>query len=159
MVRWFAGVALAVGTPMIAGGCGNGGDPEPLFPDDYAASYQEVRDCRSSTEHGLIYVRVLADQAALAPYRDRMAPFPDGAVVLKEEYDDPDCAGPVAQWTVMAKEADGSDPDNLDWRWQTVDRDRTVIGENAPRCAACHATCGEPPKGYGGTCTVEDPGG
>jgi hypothetical protein len=128
---------------------------DPAFPTDYASTYTEVRDCRQSGDHDLNMVRVLADPTALAAYSDRTEPFPEGALVLKEEYEfgDADCAGPIKQWTVMEKLAVGSDPDNLDWFWQRVDGDRTVLEEQTPRCAACHQAC-VPPDGYDGTCTV-----
>lgn len=127
----------------------------PVFPSDYATTYTEVRDCRQSGDHDLNVVRVLADPAALAAYSDRTEPFPEGAVVLKEEYEfgDVDCTGPITQWTVMEKLAVGADPANLDWFWQRVDGDGTVLDENLPRCAACHQAC-VPPDGYDGTCTV-----
>ena len=134
-------------------GCGD--DPEPMFPEDYASTYVEVRDCRQSGDHDLNQVRILADPAALGPYTDRVDPFPEGAVVLKEEYEfgDVDCSGPIRQWTVMTKLPTGSDPDNLDWFWERVDSDRRVVDEQSPRCAGCHDDC-EPPEGYDFTCTV-----
>ncbi len=118
-------------------------DVEPVFPADYA--YTEVRDCRASADHDLNKIRILADAASLGPYRDRDAPFPEGAIILKEEFDfaDGDCTGPVIQWTVMQRVAD-------DWYWQKVSANRTVVSEDEPRCINCHAACG----GYLGTCAV-----
>lgn len=129
---------------------------EPLFAADYASSYTEVRDCRQSGDHDLNIIRVLAAPAALAPYRDRDQPFPEGAVVLKEEYDfgDTTCTGPIKQWTVMARLADGSSPDALDWNWQQVDAERNVIGEDIPRCYGCHTGCTPANDGYDHTCAV-----
>ena len=148
-------VALALGLAMTSAACG-GDDVEPVFPADYAASYQEVRGCRSSTDHDLHRIRVLADPAALGPYQARDAAFPVGATVLKAEYDfgDTTCSGPVVAWTVMQREADGGPAIQLGWRWQKVDGDRTVVSENEGRCLGCHAECGVPPEGYLGTCTV-----
>jgi hypothetical protein len=140
--------ALAIGVVLAA--CG---DPaEPVFPADYAASYVEVRGCRGSSDHELNNIRVLADPAAMGPYLARDADFPAGAVVLKEEYDfaDDACAGPIVQWTVMRRDAAGPQG----WRWQEVDADRDVVSEDDGRCTSCHATCGVPPDGYLGTCTV-----
>ncbi|HWB76047.1 MAG TPA: cytochrome P460 family protein [Nannocystaceae bacterium] len=130
--------------------------PAPLFPDDYDATYVEVRNCRTSGDHDLKNVRILADPAALAPYRDRNAPFPVGAIVLKEEYDfgDLDCTGDITQWTVMQRLMTGSSPDTLDWTWEKVDLDRKVLEPNATRCIACHTGCGVAPDGYEGTCAV-----
>ena len=148
-------------TAILAACSGDDDDPGvPLFPDDYAQTYVEVRDCRSSSEHDLNKIRVVADPAALAPYQNRVDEFPVGAVVLKEEYEfsDPDCVGDIIQWTVMARLATGSSPDTLDWAWQSVDASNNVKSRDSARCITCHADC-EPPDGYFNTCTVEDGGG
>lgn len=121
---------------------------EPDFPADYAASYTEVRNCRTSSDHDLHHIRILADPVSLATYRDRAAPFPEDSIIVKEEYDFADaCAGPILQWTVMRKVGD-------DWRWQRVDADRSVATEDEPRCINCHAVCGHPPDGFDGTCAM-----
>lgn len=155
------------GAPLFAalvlfgsmGGSGCGDDDvglAPVFPADYEDTYTEVRDCRQSGDHDLNVVRVLADPIALAAYADRTQPFPIGATVIKEEYafGDVDCTGPITQWTVMQKLEVGTAPDMLDWRWQRVDASRNVIEEDTPRCWGCHTTCGVPPDGHDGTCTV-----
>ncbi len=130
--------------------------PEPLFPADYAASYSEVRDCRQSGDHDLNIIRILTAPDALAPYRDRAEPFPEGAVVLKEEYDfgDTSCSGPIKQWTVMVRLADGAAPTTLDWKWQRVDAERNVAAEDEPRCYGCHTGCTPDNEGYDHTCAV-----
>lgn len=130
-------------------------EPEPSFPADYAKSYVEVRNCRPSSEHDSHLIRVLASPSALAPYRNRDAGFPEGAVVLKEERDfgDVDCSGPVLKWTVMTRRSDGG----VDgWLWESVTADRRVeLKEtNSTRCTGCHAGCGQPPDGFQGTCAV-----
>ena len=127
--------------------------PAPSFPADYAASYAEVRNCRKSADHELDFVRVLADPAALGPYTDRASPFPDGAVVLKEQYDpgDETCSGPIAQWTVMLKNHGATE--RLGWDWQRVAADRHVVQTNTPSCFACHEGCtGAASTGYDSTC-------
>ena len=147
---------LAAGLGLI--GCPGDEDPivEPDFPADYASSYVEVRDCRGSGDHDLNNIRILASPSALAPYRDRLDPFPEGAVVLKEEYDfgDFSCEGPIKQWTVMRRLADDSAPDTLDWAWQRVDAERVVVDEDGQRCIGCHTGCGVEPEGYEWTCAV-----
>ena len=129
--------------------------PPPLFAEDYALTFEEVRDCRMSGDHDFRPVRVLANPAALVPYRDRAAPFPDGAIVLKEEYDfaADDCSGPVVEWTVMRKAAAATDA--LGWDWQRIDATRTVTESDPRACTGCHELCGVAPDGYDGTCTVE----
>jgi hypothetical protein len=146
---------LSVLALLVVAGCG-GDDAAPVFPEDYASTYVEVRDCRGSGDHDLHNIRVLADPAALAPYRDRDAPFPEGAIVLKEEhdFDDVDCSRAPIGWTVMQRLAPGASEATLGWRWQDVDADREVISEDDPRCVNCHVECGVPPDGYEGTCAI-----
>ena len=150
----------ALGIAAVLGASCSGSEeepgPEPVFPASYAASFSEVRDCRGSTEHDFMRVRVLADPAAVGPYQGRDADFPVGSVVLKEQYDfaDTSCSGSIVRWTVMQRLAEGSSPETLDWYWQDVDASRRVISENASRCVGCHTGCGVPPDGYEGTCTV-----
>lgn len=145
-------VSLVVACP------GDDGGPviEPLFPADFASRYTEVRPCMPSGDHDLHNVRILVDDVAHDPYVDRTAPFPEGAIVLKQEYDfgDTTCSGDTLSWTVMRRLAEGSSPDTLDWHWQQVDPDRTVVSEDEPRCIACHTGCGVPPDGYEGTCAI-----
>jgi hypothetical protein len=154
--RALASVAFAALLATL--GCGDEAATAiaPSFPEQYASTYMEVRGCRNSSEHDLMRVRVLADPDALAPYLGRDADFPVGSVVLKEEYDfaDSACEGDVIRWTVMTRLATGSSPETLDWYWQEVDASRQVETENESRCVGCHTSCGVPPEGYSGTCTV-----
>jgi hypothetical protein len=126
---------------------------EPVFPATFAGSYVEVRDCRSSSEHELHRIRVLADPAAQPAYAGRSEPFPTDAIVLKIEYDfaDTSCAGSAIEYTAMRKTAGEA---RLGWQWQRVTVDRDVESENDPRCITCHTACGVPPDGYLGTCAV-----
>ena len=152
-----ASLALLVGASVVMLACpAEESGPAPFFPDDYDASFTEVRACRASGDHDLHNVRILADPAALAPYRERMSAFPTGALVLKEEYDfgDVDCTGDILQWTVMRRLEAGSSPDTLDWSWQRVDLERRVLEPDAKRCISCHQGCGVAPDGYEGTCAV-----
>jgi hypothetical protein len=157
-LRWLVlpcvGAALSAAA-ACSGGEGEGG-PVPAFPADYAASYVEVRDCRSSSDHELNRVRVLADPAAAAVYQSRSGDFAEGAVVLKEEHDfaDVDCTGDVERWTVMVRRAPADASELLGWRWQDLDAARRVKSEDAPSCSGCHTSCGQPPDGFQGTCTV-----
>ncbi len=144
--------------PLACGddaGSGSDESDEPLFPEDYASSYDEVRDCRPSGDHDLNNIRVLVNSEALTPYEDRTTSFPEGAIVLKEEYefDDVECTGPIKQWTVMQRLAADSD-ENLGWSWQRVDSERNVAARDDSRCVGCHTGCGEPPDGYEGTCSI-----
>ncbi len=153
-MKWLGGGALLA--TLIAACSSPEAAPAatPAFPADYADSYVEVRGCRKSADHELEFVRVLANPSALAPYSDRAAPFSDGAVVLKEQYEasDDTCAGPIAQWTVMVKSQAASD--RLGWDWQRVTAERRVSETNTPSCISCHTSCSGPPQpGYDFTCT------
>lgn len=130
-------------------GCSGDADV-PMFPEDYAATYQEVRDCRRSADHDLNYIRVLAGPAALGPYQDRDAPFPVGAVVLKEEFADDQCQD-LTGFTVMRKEEAGYAPDSGDWSWQKVSADQEVLPHDEQRCTSCHQACNAG-TGYDFTC-------
>jgi hypothetical protein len=154
-MRWsIVGLALAA---LLLPACPTDPDlGDPFFPDDYLSSYTQVRDCRSSTDHDLHKIRVLTDPAALAPYQERLEPFPPGAIVLKEEHDfaDSDCSGDIVVWTVMQKLEAGASSDTLDWSWQKVDADRTVTELDKPGCFGCHSDCTPETDGYDYTCTV-----
>lgn len=156
-VRLTLAVTAATLTALACGGSDEAAGPAPAFPADYAASFVEVRDCRSSSEHDLHRVRVLADPAAAQVYQSRAGDFAQGAVVLKEEHDfaDIDCSGPVERWTVMVRRPAAELDEQLGWRWQDLDAARRVTGEDANSCAGCHTGCGQPPDGFQGTCTVE----
>ena len=146
------GVVLAV--LLVA--CGPDDGAAPVFPDDYAATYQEVRGCRFSLDHDLIRIRVLASPDALTPYTGRIQPFPTGAILLKEQYADSDtrCEGPIVDFTVMAKLDVGSSPATLDWTWQKVGPDHQTVDTDIKACTQCHDSCGKAPEGYDGTCTM-----
>ena len=124
-----------------------------IFPADYAASYQEVRDCRRSLEHAAT-VRILASPDAFAAYDGRTEAFPVGSIVLKEQYavDDIACAKPIERYTVMQKLAAQSAPGALDWAWQEVGADFVEEPSDVAQCVSCHTVCGKAPMGYDGTC-------
>lgn len=139
-------------------GCGDapedGPGPAPVFPEDYVATFQEVRDCRRSADHDLLWVRVLANAVAHGPYTNRTENFPEGSVLLKEEYADSACTD-LERYTAMRREAPGYDPAGGDFRWQRVSKSRKVeVDGKPPTCIGCHATCGVPPDGHDWTCTV-----
>lgn len=145
---------------LLAAACTPGGTPDagvdagpaadPIFPADVEESFTEVRDCRSSIEHELHFVRVFADELAHDPYTTHDAGFPEGAVVVKVEYADEGCTD-VIGYTAMKRLADGGSPDALDWHWQEAGADREVLGDGALlRCVGCHERCED---GFEGTCT------
>lgn len=116
------------------------GGVEPIFPADYRDSYIEVRDCRMSIEHGGVSIRVLADPASAEPYLREQSPLPVGSIVVKEEFDGPDCVDrDLVRWRAMRKEAPGFDDEHGDWHWQWVDAPgRGVRFDDKTTCIGCH---------------------
>jgi hypothetical protein len=166
-MRRIFGLLTGCATAVVLLGCpsddGEGQDSDsesggdmPLFPADYQADYTEVRNCRGSGDHDLHNIRILAGPTALGPYQSRTDPFPEGAIVLKEEFDfgDQTCEGEILQWTVMQRLPTGSSPDTLDWRWQRVDAQGNVASVDEMRCISCHTGCGVAPDGFDGTCAM-----
>lgn len=150
-MRWL------VASVVLVAACGTDHPkPKSILPADYAATYVQTRTCRGSADHDLHNVTVFVDPTGAAAYQMRVAPFPTGSVVVKEEYDigDVACAGPIIQWTVMVKLDDGSSPQTIDWHWQKIDAKQGVVSDDEPRCISCHTTCGQPPVGYAGTCSM-----
>lgn len=128
-----------------------------MFPEDFADVYHEVRDCRSSHEHELHHIRVLASPDAEAPYAALSpdTPYPVGATLLKLEYDDDACETLVG-YTAYRKLEPSENPEGGDWWWQKLDAEQRVIEEGAPwRCLNCHAVHCAPPYGYDLTCAEE----
>lgn len=122
----------ATPTPTVAG-------VEPVFPADYRATFTEVRDCRSSIEHGGVNIRVLVNPIAVDPYLSEVNPLPRGSIVVKEEFSGPDCKdADLVRWRAMRKEAEGFDPQDADWHWQWVNPDRSVLLDDKSTCIGCH---------------------
>lgn len=143
---------------LAASACGNGEEepasPAQIFPPDYAASYQEVRNCRRSSDHDLLYVRVRVNDVALGPYQNRDAPFPEGSIIVKEEHIDEECSD-LERWTAMKREPAGYAPEAGDWHWQRVKKDGTVdLDGKVQTCAGCHSSCQTPPDSHDWTCAV-----
>lgn len=148
--------AVLAAIAALGAACGSDSTAPPLFPANYRTTYQEVRNCRHSNDHDQMTIRVLASPEAYMPYMTRTAPFPTGAIVLKEQYDmaDTTCAGPIERFTVMEKLDDGAAPAALDWEWQQVDGSLHTMAVDLKRCISCHTDCGQPANGgYAGTCT------
>jgi len=111
----------------------------PIFPANYRATYTVVRDCRYSSEHGLVYIRVLANSVGAQPYLADANPLPVGSTIVKEEFSSADCnANSLLRWRVMRKEAAGFDPADGDWHWQWVNADRSVLLNDKSTCIGCH---------------------
>ena len=131
--------------------------PHAVFPVDFEADYEEMRDCRESHEHELRFIRVLASPSAQTPYAtlSAEAPFPPGAILVKLEYDDASCET-LLGFTAMQKLAAGENPDGGDWRWQKLDAERELLEDGAPpRCINCHTQHCAPPHGYDLSCAEE----
>ena len=143
---------------LFAAACSDDAEPAktaPLFPlADYAASYQVVRDCRTSIDHDLSHVRVLASPEAVGAYTLRNEQFPVGAILVKEQYADDGCTE-LEGFSVMKREPNGYAPGAGDWHWQRVSKGGSVeLDGKLPTCTGCHKGCGVPPDGHDWTCAV-----
>ena len=117
---------------------------DPVFPANYRSTFSEVRGCRLSIEHGGVSIRVLANPIAEEGYLFEDNPLPVGSIVVKEEFDGPDCShdNELVRWRVMRKEAPGYSPAGGDWHWQRLDKKRGVVEDGAVEiCARCHLAC------------------
>lgn len=112
----------------------------PIFPLSYRNTFVEVRSCRFSIEHGGVSMRIVANPIGAQAYRDGANPMPVGSIVIKEEYNHSDCSDDnrLARWSVMVKKQPGFDPDDGDWQWQWVRRDRTILADDKAACINCH---------------------
>jgi hypothetical protein len=137
---------------------------EPIFPEN-VAEWKEGRPCGFTHEHDLRYIRVVVDEAARVPYQvlDAREPYAVGATLVKLEYDDENCTELIG-YTAMRKEEPGYSELGHDWRWQRVDRDRTVTEDGElPVCITCHRhhctwpMCGYADCGFDLTCGQELP--
>jgi hypothetical protein len=139
---------------LALGGCPTG-DPEPLVPEDYAATFVEVRDCRLSIDHELEHVRVLAPPDVAAVYTARAGDFGDGALIVKERHAADDCSDAPIGYAAMRRGA-GYWEVGGDWHWQLLDADFRVDEDGrVERCATCHAICGTGPEGgFDWTCAM-----
>jgi hypothetical protein len=130
------GISLSLAF-LAAVGCGRA-PPVALLPADYPARFVEVRDCRSSVEHGLSHIVVKVDATVADRYNAGPYPFDPGTLVVKEEFADADCTTLVGI-SLMSKQAAGFDPRFGDWHWQGLDAARAVREDGPlPRCATCH---------------------
>jgi hypothetical protein len=126
--------------------------PPMVLPGDYRTAFVQVRGCRGTIEHGLdksVVVRVRSEQAEL--YNAGPFPFPQGSLVVKEEYSDQGCTQ-LFNYTIMRKEAPGFFPEVGDWQWFRLDSYGTLIqGGKLADCSHCHATMCGSKRDY--TCT------
>ncbi len=88
--------------------------------------------------HGT-HVQIWFNDSAGAPLNgEGSAPMPDGAILVKEGYDNAD-GSPVNGVTAM-KKIDGYDPDNGDWFWASYEPDGAIkTSGSVAFCIGCHA--------------------
>ena len=116
--------------------------PAVVLPSDYRTTFVQVRGCRDSIDHGLTKVVVRVRPELVATYEGGPYPFPQGALLVKEQYGDSACQD-LTSYTVMRKEAGGYFPAGGDWQYFNLDPYGTVQkdGKQAT-CASCHSVCG-----------------
>jgi hypothetical protein len=108
------------------------------LPAGYPEGFVEVRGCRTSVEHGLVRIRILAPAAAAPAYDRGPYPLPRGTVIVKEEFEDPACASRTG-FALMHKDgAAAARPGG--WSWQRLDQRGAILESGAlPACSSCHA--------------------
>ncbi len=130
---------------FLLGACGDDTEAEDSFvPPDYAERYTEVRDCRRSTDHDSMYIRVLASPDSLDAYRAGRMGIAEGAILVKEEHATPEC-NDLVSLTAMRKDGPLSHPDSMDWLFQrsslTFRVDNQTARGEPNRCVTCHRSC------------------
>lgn len=81
---------------------------------------------------------VYVDEAANAPFDAKQGPYPEGARIVKPQFDSKSAEAPV-NVTVMKKMASGYDPDNGDWYYGVYGADGSVLNEGKlEACIQCH---------------------
>src|SRR3954453_6382027 len=105
---------LALG--VVVSACAQVDNPSPqmVLPADYRTAFVQVGNCENSIDHGLIDVIVRVRSEDVARYTSGPYPFPQGALVVKEEYRGQGC-GELSGYTVMRKEAPGFFAAGGDW--------------------------------------------
>jgi hypothetical protein len=113
-----------------------------VWPEDFESAWPEVRDCRlSPAAHDGHSIRVFASPESGQAYLEGDYPFATGTVLVKGEYDDPDCTE-LIRVSAMERLGDGEDPERGDWRWLRTDpQGRALEGVEVRSCAGCHAAC------------------
>ncbi len=135
--------------------------PNDPFPPGAEEDWTEARSgCRLSHDHDLTYVRVWADEGALAPYTSQEGSYPVGARLLKGMYRDEQCEE-LFGYVTMEKLAEGTSPETWDWDFRRFDAQGSELIN--PRripstCVDCHTWhCFEPPYGLDLTCAEDGP--
>ncbi|MBN2575542.1 MAG: hypothetical protein JXP73_13340 [Deltaproteobacteria bacterium] len=126
---------------VVALGCFQDSTPQhsDFVPLDYQTTFQAVRTCRSVPAHGLVYLKVLANAVAAAPYTAGVSPLPSGSVLVGEHHADPSCNSLIDIY-LMAKADPGYDVEAGDWRWQRLDANQRVLEDgHLQKCSSCHA--------------------
>ena len=132
--------------------------PDPIFPADFGATWQEARTCRFSHDHELRSIRVFADADAFVPYTEWSEPYPVGATIVKIEYEDDQCQK-IQGYSAMQKLEEGAAPEGYDWIWQKLDAaQRVETGSDIPaRCIDCHEYHCRAPYGFDFACGEDLP--
>ncbi len=140
------GAAAALVALVPAGGCASW-DDAAFFPADYQDHYTLLSSCKKSSHPSGDYVVVWANGLAAEAFTSGARPFPEGAVLVKTQYNDSACSE-LSSYTSMRKAAAGTAPERADWQWQTV-REGKGVGKccdggnpgDPSSCVGCHTPC------------------
>ena len=143
-------MVLLLGLTVACGG-------EPPIPADFETTWSEVRTCDQGTEHDAVTTRIFVNDIAEPVWKDwadrvaasgngalpagEMIEFPEGSVLLMEEYSGAACTG-SKRWTKMTRLSGGVDVDNGNWRFETIsadeDGDPDELAPGGDGCFVCH---------------------
>ncbi|MCC6624581.1 MAG: hypothetical protein IT385_25255 [Deltaproteobacteria bacterium] len=156
-------IALALAVPACDETPSEPPGPDPVVTQALldSGALIEIVSCRQSHEHELNHVRTVADPGAADIFRRCVleapeggatdpacaAPFPEGSLFVKYEYELPGCLPEDFKGvTANLKLAHGSYPQGYDWRWQKLTPKLRVLEDGAPLvCLLCHVDhCGAP---------------
>lgn len=128
---------------VVLSACAEVDDPNPkmVLPGDYRTAFVPVLRCDQGAEHGPINIVVRVRSELAAQYDNGPYPFPEGTLIVKEEYRDQECAD-LMGYTAMRKEQSGYFPESGDWQWFSLDPYGVVLKDGKqPTCTKCHADC------------------
>lgn len=103
-------------------------------------SWTKVNAERKFSEgHGKTYVDVYVKPELADTYRAATGPYPQGATIVKPQYQSKDAAEPD-KLTVMVKREDGYDPDNANWWYGVYSAGGTEVLDQGKieMCIGCH---------------------
>ena len=149
MKRIFSGLILVIGILAFA----ESGATlwETLQQSLYAVNWHYIPGrpagfFKGAEPHGAV-LRTFVNDIAYDAIKDGLGTYPDGSVVLKENYDP---SGEMLGAITVMKKVKGFDPENGDWFWVKYAAGGKVMAEGkVTGCISCHAQAREQDMVFG----------